>query len=89
MAGGVPVSASMDDIKVERIEAHTKRVMLNVKLPAGTGERPLRDMVGTFWVKDGDRVSVSPSCPTVTARFICKDTFTGPAPTPIVMECSN
>ena len=63
MAGGVPVSASMDDIKVERIDAHAKRVMLNVKLPAGTGERPLRDMVGTFWVKDGDRVSVSPILP--------------------------
>jgi protein involved in polysaccharide export with SLBB domain len=63
MAGGVTVSASMDDIKVERIEAHTKRVMLNVKLPAGTGERPLREMVGAFWVKDGDRVSVLPILP--------------------------
>ena len=63
MAGGVPVSASMDDIKVERIDAHTKRLMLNVKLPAGAGERPLRDMVGSFWIKDGDRVAVSPILP--------------------------
>ena len=63
MAGGVPVSASMDNIKVERIEAHQKRVLVNVKLPGGTSQTPLRDMVGPFWVKDGDRVSVSPILP--------------------------
>lgn len=63
MAGGVPVSASMDNIKVERIEAHDKRVMLNVKLPRGSGQTPLRDAVGSFWVKDGDRISVSPILP--------------------------
>src|SRR5271169_90637 len=63
MAGGVPVSASMDEIKVERIEAHTKRVTLNVKLPGGAGERPLQDIVGSFWVKDGDRVTVAPILP--------------------------
>jgi len=63
MAGGVPVSASMDEIKVERIEAHAKRVTLNVKLPVGAGDRPLRDMVGSFWVKDGDRVAVSSILP--------------------------
>src|SRR5271166_6441527 len=56
-AGGVPVSASMDNIKVERIEAHSKRVMLNVKLPGGASGLPLREMVGSFWVKDGDRRS--------------------------------
>jgi len=63
MAGGVPVSASMDNIKVERIEAHQKRVMLNVKLAGGSAELPLRETVGPFWVKDGDRVSVSPILP--------------------------
>jgi protein involved in polysaccharide export with SLBB domain len=63
MAGGVPVSASMDNIKVERIEAHQKRVLLNVKLPGGTSQMPLSQMVGPFWVKDGDRVSVSPILP--------------------------
>ena len=63
MAGGVPVSASMDEIKVERIEAHAKRVTLNVKLPVGVGDRPLREMVGSFWVKDGDRVAVAPILP--------------------------
>ena len=63
LAGGVPVSASMDEIKVERIEAHSKRVTLNVKLPVGAGDRPLREMVGSFWVKDGDRVAVSPILP--------------------------
>lgn len=63
MAGGVPVSASMDEIKVERIEAHSKRVTLNVKLPGGAGERPLPETVGLFWVKDGDRVTVAPILP--------------------------
>ena len=63
MAGGVPVSASMDNIKVERIEAHQKRVLVNVKLPGGTSQTPLRDIVGSFWVKDGDRVAVSPILP--------------------------
>jgi len=63
MAGGVPVSASMDEIKIERIEAHAKRVMLNVKLPGGAGERPLQDIVAAFWVKDGDRVTVAPILP--------------------------
>ena len=63
MAGGVPVSASMDNIKVERIEAHQKRVLVNVKLPGGTGQVPLREAVGSFWVKDGDRVTVAPILP--------------------------
>ena len=63
MAGGVPVSASMDEIKVERIEAHTNRVMLKVKLPGGAGEQSLRAMVGTFWVKDGDQVTVASILP--------------------------
>ncbi len=63
MAGGVPVSASMDNIKVERIEAHNKRVMLNVKLSGVASQLPLREAVGPFWVKDGDRISVSPILP--------------------------
>ena len=63
MAGGVPVSASMDEIKVERIEAHSKRVFLSVKLSQGAADRPLKDFVGSFWVVDGDRVSVAPILP--------------------------
>jgi protein involved in polysaccharide export with SLBB domain len=63
MAGGVSVSASMDNIKVERIEAHSKRLMLNVKLPGGSATLPLRDVVGSFWVKDGDKISVAPILP--------------------------
>lgn len=63
MAGGVSVSANMDLIKVERIEAHDKRVTLNVKLHGGAEEKPLQEMVGSFWIKDGDRVTVSPILP--------------------------
>ncbi|HVO78382.1 MAG TPA: SLBB domain-containing protein [Candidatus Bathyarchaeia archaeon] len=63
MAGGVPVSASMDNIRVERIEAHKKRVTLDVKLPGGAGQVPLQQAVGLFWVKDGDRIAVLPILP--------------------------
>ncbi len=39
MAGGVSVAAALGEIKVERIDAHEKRVMLDVKLaPAAEGE---------------------------------------------------
>ena len=46
MAGGVPVSASMDEIKVERIEAHSKRVFLSVKLSPGASRPAVERLRG-------------------------------------------
>jgi protein involved in polysaccharide export with SLBB domain len=63
MAGGISVAAALGEIKVERIEAHEKRVILNVKLTPGAEEKAQRAMIGPFQVQDGDRVSVAPILP--------------------------
>jgi protein involved in polysaccharide export with SLBB domain len=65
LAGGVLVSAALRQIKVERIEAHEKRVMLSVNVPDGADANPavLRQALGDFPVQDGDRVTVSPILP--------------------------
>ena len=63
MAGGVSVAAALGEIKVERIDAHEKRVILNVKLAPGAEPKALRAMVGPFQIQDGDRVSIAPILP--------------------------
>ncbi len=63
MAGGVSVAAALGEIKVERIEAHEKRVILHVKLAPGAEQKALRAMIGPFQVQDGDRVSIAPILP--------------------------
>ncbi|MGB8888725.1 MAG: SLBB domain-containing protein [Candidatus Korobacteraceae bacterium] len=63
MAGGVSVAAALGEIKVERIDAHEKRVILNVKLAPGAEQKALRAMIGPFQVQDGDRVSIAPILP--------------------------
>ena len=63
LAGGITVSASLDKIKVERVEAHDKRVTIDMKLPADAARLPLQQAVGPFSVQDGDRVFVLPINP--------------------------
>ena len=63
LAGGVSVAASLGEIKVERIEAHTNRILLNAKLSRVVGDKPLKDSIGSFWIKDGDRITVAPILP--------------------------
>jgi len=63
MAGGVSVAAALGEIKVERIEAHEKRVVLDAKLSAGADQKEQRAMIGPFAVQDGDRVSIAPILP--------------------------
>jgi protein involved in polysaccharide export with SLBB domain len=63
MAGGISVAAALGEIKVERIEAHEKRVILNVKLSPGAEPNAQRAMIGPFEMQDGDRVSVAPILP--------------------------
>jgi len=65
LAGGVLVSAALRQIKVERIEAHQKRIMLSVNLPdnADGNQEALRQALVDFPVQDGDRVTVSPILP--------------------------
>lgn len=65
LAGGLLVSAALRQIKVERIEAHEKRVMLSVNVPDNADANPeaLREALGNFPVQDGDRVTVLPILP--------------------------
>jgi protein involved in polysaccharide export with SLBB domain len=65
LAGGVLVSAALRQIKVERIEAHEKRITLSVNLPDTTdgNQQALRQALRNFPVQDGDRVTVSPILP--------------------------
>jgi len=56
LSGGVLVSASLRQIRVERVEAHQSRTMLSVNLPddqAGQAEK-----LASFHVQDGDSVFV-------------------------------
>ncbi len=63
LAGGVLVSASMNQISVERIEAHERRVMLKVNLPPASDAEGLNKALRGFHVQDGDYVTISPILP--------------------------
>ncbi len=63
MAGGVSVAAALGEIKVERIDAHEKRVVLEAKLAASPDKTSQIAVVQPFAVQDGDRVSVAPILP--------------------------
>ena len=69
MAGGVSVAAALGEVKVERIEAHEKRIVLDAKLsPPATGPQAAQMTVSqavglTFAVQDGDRVTIAPILP--------------------------
>ena len=61
LAGGVLVSASLKQIRVERIEAHQRRTMLSVQLPEG--QDGAAQQTAAFRVQDGDSVLVSQILP--------------------------
>jgi protein involved in polysaccharide export with SLBB domain len=63
LAGGVLVAATLRQINVERIEAHERRVMLSVQLPASGDKQAVQQALGSFKVQDGDRVTISPILP--------------------------
>ena len=62
LAGGVLVSGELGRVKVERIQAHERKVLLSVNLPPG-------ETAGTdgvfkeFMVKDGDIITIAPILP--------------------------
>ncbi len=62
-AGGLRVSAALTHIRVERIEADGHRSTLEVGLPQGSTLESAQMQLGTFMVKDGDRVVVAPILP--------------------------
>ena len=61
LAGGLLVSASLEEIRVERVEAHDRRTTLSVRVPDGT-EGSVAEMTA-FHVQDGDNVTVAPILP--------------------------
>jgi len=68
MAGGVSVAAQLGEIKVERIEAHEKRIVLDTKLgptSAQASQMTLSQVASLqpFAVQDGDRVTIAPILP--------------------------
>jgi protein involved in polysaccharide export with SLBB domain len=63
LAGGVLVSATLRQINVERIQAHERRVMLSLNVPEGSDSSTLKNLLGSFRVQDGDRVTIAPILP--------------------------
>ena len=61
LAGGVLVSASLKQIRVERIEAHESRTMISVQLAEGA--KDIATDMAAFKIQDGDSVRVSQILP--------------------------
>ncbi len=59
MAGGVTVSASLGDVRVERVEPHDQRVTLHVPLQLTNSGIAEAEGVSPFMVQDGDRVYIA------------------------------
>jgi protein involved in polysaccharide export with SLBB domain len=63
LAGGFLVTAELNNIKVERIEAHAQRTMVDFNVPPGQTDASFANLMGQFQVQDGDRVVVNPILP--------------------------
>ncbi len=61
LAGGTLVSASLQQVLVERIEAHQRRITLAIALPSEA--QALSTALREFAVQDGDRVTIAPILP--------------------------
>jgi protein involved in polysaccharide export with SLBB domain len=63
LAGGVLVTGETSKIKVERIQAHERKVMLDVNLPQSGDIRVMDDTFKKLPIKDGDRITIAPILP--------------------------
>jgi protein involved in polysaccharide export with SLBB domain len=63
LAGGVMVSAQTRDIKVERIQAHDKRITVSVNVPRGSSPEAAWKAIEAFAIQDGDKVTIAPILP--------------------------
>jgi protein involved in polysaccharide export with SLBB domain len=63
LAGGFLVTAELNNIKVERIEAHEKRTMVDFNVPAGKSDVGITTLMNGFAVQDKDVVIVNPILP--------------------------
>ncbi|HEY6307219.1 MAG TPA: SLBB domain-containing protein [Candidatus Angelobacter sp.] len=62
LAGGVPVSGQLTNLKLERIEAHQRKEMLSVNLPADDPPSS-EEAFKRVQIKDGDAITVAPILP--------------------------
>ncbi len=58
MAGGVTVSASLTQVRVERVEPHEQRLTLKVPLELTKSGNAAANEASAFMVQDGDRIYV-------------------------------
>lgn len=63
LAGGVLVSGELGRIKVERIQAHERKVLLSVGLSSAADPRSAQDGFKNFAIKDGDIITITPILP--------------------------
>ncbi len=63
LAGGVPVSGELTQIRVERIVAHQRKQMLSINLPPNGDVQAIQDAYKKFGIEDGDRITVLPIAP--------------------------
>ncbi|HWR14695.1 MAG TPA: SLBB domain-containing protein [Terriglobales bacterium] len=60
LAGGLRVGASLQDIRIERIEASERRVNLSLTVPPNADPIAMRQTLGNFMAQDGDIISIAP-----------------------------
>jgi len=60
LAGGVLVSGSLQQIRVERVVPHQGRVTLSVDVPLNADKETTSKRLETFLVRDGDKISIAP-----------------------------
>ena len=63
LAGGVLVTGETSKIKVERIQAHERKVMLSVDLPKGGDIGTIEGTFRKLPIKDGDIITIAPILP--------------------------
>ncbi len=63
LAGGVPVSGQLGNLKLERIEAHQRKEMLSVNLPLTGDVLAANEAFKRVQIKDGDVITVAPILP--------------------------
>ena len=64
LAGGTLVSSALNEIKVDRIQAHQQRETVSVNVPANnTDPAAVQSALAAFKVQDGDRVMVGSILP--------------------------
>lgn len=63
LAGGVLVTGETSKIKVERVQAHERKVMLDVNLPQSGDVQAMEEIFKKLPIKDGDRITIAPILP--------------------------